>query len=659
MSGNGQQLFRFRDAEEEFVVNLLLGRRAFVEQFLDSRRSIDDECGYPKSVTVQELRDLYDRDPIAARVVEIFPKESWQVTPRVYETEDLDSKTEFEKAWEELCRSLRSEQSWFSGEQNVIWDILLRADILSGIGHYGIILIGLDDGKPLREPVEKGDHKVIYLQPYDETNAAISAFETDESSPRFGRPLMYDVVIGDPRDAAEKSGSASVGSRTVKVHWTRVVHIVDDRTSSEVYGVPRMLPVLNRLMDLRKLYGGSAEMYWRGAFPGFSIETHPKLGGKIKFNTSAIKDQLENYMNGLQRYLALAGVTIKSLSPQVVDPRSQIEAHVEAICIRLGVPKRIFLGSERGELASSQDERAWLNRIRHRQEFHITPRIIVPLVDRLIQIGALPEPREGYTIYWPEVVSLRPEEKAKLAQVRTEALSKYIQGGVNQIMTPLDYLTRELGYDEEEAEAILDAVAEEEAEEEAQKELEKTKAEAEEKVVEQPAGAETVPEEALPEQTGEEAEELTGLSLNELDELLEALDLLENVFCPTGPGGGIDPTCKLKDLDRAISRVKSAADKVKRVLGDKTPPKVRKAVGTLLKLSNAMPEFARMVAEEAGAPPKVARLAYIAATLGDFAVPGAPVGSAAVVLAASFKRPTASIAAAKRLYREWVKGAQE
>jgi hypothetical protein len=224
------------------------------------------------------------------------------------------------------------------------------------------------------------------------------------------------------------------------------------------------------LYDLIKLYSGSAEMYWRGAFPGLSLETHPQLGGEVTLDKDATKDMMEDYMNGLQRYLAMEGITAKSLAPQVVDPTPQIDTQIEAICIQIGVPKRIFTGSERGELASSQDAKSWAGRMKNRQETYLTPRIIVPFIDRLILLGILPIPT-GFSIEWPDMFSLSDDDKATIAAKRTEALAKYIMGDVQQIITPFDYLTRELGYSDDEAQEIIDtAIAKMEEEEEALRE---------------------------------------------------------------------------------------------------------------------------------------------------------------------------------------------
>ena len=246
---------------------------------------------------------------------------------------------------------------------------------------------------------------------------------------------------------------------TKQVHWTRIVHIADDKNSSEIFAVPRQRPVWNRLLDIRKLYGGSAEMYWKGAFMGLSIESHPVLGGDIPAMEDpafikSLKQEIEAYQNSLQRNLLTTGMSVKTLAPQVKDPTPQIDAQIKAICIQKGIPKRIFEGSERGELASSQDSRAWHSRLKKRQNDYVTPGIVVPFTDRLILLGVLPQPKE-YFVKWPDLDTLTEEEQAVVALKRTEALAKYVQGSVESIIAPMDFLTRILGMEEQEAEAAI------------------------------------------------------------------------------------------------------------------------------------------------------------------------------------------------------------
>jgi hypothetical protein len=575
--------------------------RQFFRQLLDPRRNINDECGYPNddvAVPIEIFKRLYDRDAVANRVVQVLPKECWQALPEVVEDDDVDTDTEFEKAWDELGKSISTQgNSWHEDPNNTIWSHLIRADILSGIGGFGAILLGIDDGLPLDLPVQgmlvqntngtafgdspltqkeadeitknlaeprkfkdlngkeitvnrevnDGEKKVLnrlveegkqaeekerrrrttenaqvdalvnpilrdypdnaeimssytgsggyrdpnlgmgyipgamgtdqqyfgvqfgppevleddpaepgaellFLRVFDESLLQIVRYEWNIRSPRFGMPIMYRVTLNDPR---EYHSGIGLPLATVFVHWTRMVHVADNLQSSEIFGVPRMRPVLNRLLDLEKLYSGSAEMYWRGAFPGLSLETHPQLGGEVDVDIQQTKDDLEQYMNTLQRYLITSGMTAKTLAPTVVDPSGQIEVQLEALCIEIGIPIRVFKGSERGELASSQDDASWNDRLRFRQNTYITPRVIAPFIDRLIQIGILPAPKQ-YKVIWPDLDSLTDKDKAEIGLQTTQALSAYVQGGVEAIMPVKDYYTRVLDMTDDEAEEIID-----------------------------------------------------------------------------------------------------------------------------------------------------------------------------------------------------------
>ncbi len=406
---------------------------------------------------------MYDRNGVATRVVEIFPQECWAVEPNVFETQDKDSETEFEKAWSELGNKLRGESHFKEEEEgNPIWEYLLRADILSGIGHFGVILLGLNDGKELSEEVEPSDKlELTYIRCFDEALIKVSSYETDETNPRYSQPNTYNLTLEDYRNRADQT---ALHVSTVDVHWTRVVHLADNLGSSEHVGVPRMRPVWDRLYDLYKLYGGSAEMYWRGAFPGLSFETNPQAGN-TKLNVEDLRDKAEDYMNSLQRYLITKNMNVKSIAPQVVDPSAQVNTQIDAICIKIGVPKRIFIGSERGELASGQDADTWDKRLVQRQHKYITPRIIIPFIDTLINLKVLPKPKEGFGVEWPSMSEPNDTERAELASKRTEVLAKYIQGSVDTLITPMDFLVRELNYTEEEAEEILKAAEEQQEEE--------------------------------------------------------------------------------------------------------------------------------------------------------------------------------------------------
>lgn len=441
-------------------------RQNILSRGMDSRRSINHECGYPETsgISVDEVySELYGREGIATRVVDIYPDECWAVHPTLFETDDSQEETEFEKAVAGLSDSLRDVESWHMDRDekgSTFWEVLHRADRLCGIGSYGIVLLQFDDKKQPSQPLEKGSAtKLLGMRVIDQSLVQVTEYEQDPTSRRYGKPTIYSVSFSD---SDTMSGEIGTPLATVSVHWTRIIHIADNLRSNDDFGVPRMQPVLNRLLDIRKLLSGSAEMYWKGAFPGISFESHPNvdpsdIDAEVK---AAFKSEIEQMRNGLQRDMITGGMTANSLAPQVVSPVDQIDAQIDAICIKLGVPKRIFLGSERGELASSQDSRAWNRRVAFRQNNFCTTKIIVPLVDRLIWAGVLPEPAEGYQVEWPDLDQLTPEEKASVAAIRVKAMETFSNAGLAEsLMTAFDFLVRELDYNANEAEAILLAVA--------------------------------------------------------------------------------------------------------------------------------------------------------------------------------------------------------
>lgn len=429
-----------------------LVRTDFLRFLLDGPRDIDAECGYPSILTPLHYQAMFDREGIAARVVNVEPEESWTMDPEVFEDEDETTDTPFEQALDKLVKDFD------------IWSMLCRIDAISGIGQYGILLMGIDDEANLNEPIEgvnddgsfdesAAQHKLLYLRAFDETVVFVKVRETDTSNPRYGLPKVYTVQFRDFPNWGVQAGE--IINRDI--HWSRVIHVADNRKMSEVYGVPRMQQVYNRLYDLRKIYSSSGEAFWKGAFPGLSFEVNPELADQDPtVDQESLKKQMEAYQNGLQRYIATTGLSVKTLPPTLIDPTGSIEAHLKAIAISKGIPYRILFGSEEAKLAGSQDSRAWNKRVAKRQGKYVSPMIIRPFIDRLIAMGILPKPKD-YFIEWPDLNAPTDQDKASIALTQTQAISAYVTSGASQLMPPLEFFTLVMGYTTEEAERLIEA----------------------------------------------------------------------------------------------------------------------------------------------------------------------------------------------------------
>ena len=72
------------------------------------------------------------------------------------------------------------------------------------------------------------------------------------------------------------------------------------------------------------------------------------------------------------------------------------------------------MGTERGELASTQDKESFDERVGDRRTEYAEPQIVRPFVDRLISLGVLPAPAQ-YSVRWPQIRNLTDKERADLA----------------------------------------------------------------------------------------------------------------------------------------------------------------------------------------------------------------------------------------------------
>lgn len=468
-----------------FIKNALstISRREMFAKLFGICRDVDSECGHPLAIQQQDYDLLWARGDMANRVVCLYPEESWSEPPEVYETED-EEKTAFEMALDEMLKEIP------------LWTYLQRADILSGVGRYGILLLGFDDGLELSQPVagvdekdsplpppakrpvknalsneeeeteppvpttelEKPKRKLLYVRPLEERIVKITALEADVRNPRFGLPKTYQLTFMDTDENAPIGSDGKIPNGTLTVHWSRVIHLADNRTNNEVYGTPRMKKVFNRLLDLKKIVGGSGEMFWKGGFPGISLESNVGAEEDIEFDAEGAKKQLRDYMEGLQRYIATVGMQAKSLTVQVADPLPHLNAQIQLIAAAMAVPVRVLMGSERGELASSQDMVTWNKRLNKRRVDYINPFMLKPLLDRLIKVGVLPQPgAEGYIIDWVDLNTPSPTDKANTAQKISDAMAKYVQSGSDVLMPPFHFLTLVVGLDKGEAESVIEA----------------------------------------------------------------------------------------------------------------------------------------------------------------------------------------------------------
>jgi hypothetical protein len=384
------------------------------------RRDLYGALGYRRVVTYRDLMARYERGDIAARLVEAYPKETWRVGVEIIDDEDPEVTTDLEQAMADL------------NERLYLWVELYRLDVLAGQGEYAGLVLGAE-GDPAGElPKMSSQEGILYLQPYGQDSLKIDSYDEDPASPRFGQPQFYAL------------SAASVGKRkqvSRRLHWSRVLHAAHNVLDNKVIGKPHLLRVWNRLDDLDKVVGGGAEAFWLRANQGhvYSIDKDTKFEAA---QLTKLKEEADELAQGMRRTMALRGATVQALGSDVANFVNQITGIVSLISGATGIPQRILLGSERGELASTQDAKAWDDRVGDRREQFATP-LVRQFVDRLIERGALPPADdEKYDVRWPEFEELTLDQKAGVAGALADLNKK--SGGT--IVLPEEIRDRVLGW---------------------------------------------------------------------------------------------------------------------------------------------------------------------------------------------------------------------
>lgn len=433
LGDNGKEIAELRHKLDQYStlvrrqrIASLMGATTF-----EGSRNVDEALGYPKDVTYEMCYHRFSRQDIARAIIDRPVKATWHGQVGLLESDD-DQDTPLEEAWKKLIDDVK------------VKDCFARADRMTSLGRYGVIMLGLDDVKRKEDsmqPVNPGKRKIEYIKPLGENSAEIITWDTKASSARYGLPVVYKVMVNDP-----DQGGADI---SLRVHYTRIIHIAQDRMESEVYGEPVLKSVYNRLEDLKKLVGGSAEMFWKGARPGYGGKVDPEYNMSEK-EEEELQKQLDEYEHNLRRFLMLQGVSIEALQSQVTDPTHHVDIQLQMISAVTGIPKRILVGSERGELASTQDSSAWKELIQSRREEFAELQIVRPFVDRCIELGVLPPAKESYSVEWSDLFAPSEKDKAEVGKTRATALKEYAsQPGAEMIVPPDAFMKFFLGMSDE------------------------------------------------------------------------------------------------------------------------------------------------------------------------------------------------------------------
>jgi len=405
-------------------------------------RKVYQALGYPdeKDLVFKYYYKRYERQDIASAIIDRPVDKTWDGSLTLRQVDTQPEQDQIGKAWKDLDREFKVKST------------LTKLDKLMNIGQFALLLFGFDDVKKAEDfkmPVT-GTRKLKYLKQVPESSVSIKTYEKNAGNARYGLPKIYEIKVGVAGDEGKEA--------TINVHHTRVLHVLQDNLSSEIYGRPKLKPVINRLVDLEKLLGGDAEMFWRGARPGYHADVKDEYEMSDTDITN-LESELDKYEHDLRRFISAKGVNINALEQQIADPLGHIDAQLQAISSQTGIPKRVLIGSERGELSSTQDKDQWLSLIATRMTELAEPIILRPFIDKCIEVGILPD--KEYMVVWEDVFAPSDEQKAKIGKQRSDALKAYSDSPfASEIIPPQLVHKYILGLSDDQAEEVTQALEE-------------------------------------------------------------------------------------------------------------------------------------------------------------------------------------------------------
>lgn len=387
--------------EQFAVLSELLSRDAFARQHgltYGGDRDIYAVAGYPRELKFANYAALYERDPIAGRIIDMIPETTWRLPPEVSEPEQEDG-TEFTRQWAELVDRLG------------LWRRFGQVDRLSRIGRYAVLMIGVrgEDDRELAQamPQLSGPDDVLYVSTYAEKYARVESWVIDPRDPRYGLPNTYTI------DLASGVSTFRPATQTVVVHHSRVLHIADGLLLDDVFGRPVLQRLYNDMLDLQKVTASTAEAFWQRVAGILTAKIDPEAHVTDE-QLEALDDHLKELYHELRKTFYGQGIELGRMGETEPNPKDAADLYMTRIAAGAGIPKRLLFGSETGERASTEDQKTFLGSIAERQQQHAEPVLLRAFVDRLVKQGALPRPgAAGYEVVWP---ALFEESEATIAE---------------------------------------------------------------------------------------------------------------------------------------------------------------------------------------------------------------------------------------------------
>ena len=374
------------------------------------------EYGFPDNPCFDEFYRVYKRHGIGHGALMQVLDKTWQTSPWLIEGEDEFDESRDETQWEKDVKRLFKKKNIFAA--------IKETDKRKMVGGYAGLIIQVKDSKKWNQKLDKiSAAAIVKFIPVWRGSLEVTAWDTNEASPTYGQPLMYSY-----KEHTEAIGSSP---RMVEMHPSRVIIFGSLTEPESIYE-----PVLNALISLEKVTGGSGEAYIKAAARalhiGFDAATDlSQLARAHGMKPDQIGELYNEVVQGVSRGIDSAiitqGGTVETIASAVPDPQQPFEVNLQEVGAGMQVPSTIIVGRQTGTLASNEDVKAFNRFGQSRRENEVGPNTRL-VVDWLMEHGVV-EQKEDYEVMWDELTESTDAEKLLNAKTMGEVNSQMLASG--------------------------------------------------------------------------------------------------------------------------------------------------------------------------------------------------------------------------------------
>lgn len=413
--------------EVGFLVNALaesIGRQRilYAAQYNGNtkRTKLWDEFGYPDSVSFDALYRAYRRNSAAYAGVHKTLDSCWVDRPTIIDGSE-EQEADETNPWESTVTKLIKKH----------WAKIKDADRRNLVGRYSALLLQIKDNRDWSQPVDVnavkrlGGKALVKLIPAWESQIKPGNFDTDTWSETYGQPVNFNFneqPVGD---------DGTYGAvRSMEVHPDRVIILAEGSEDENILsGIPLNEAGYNDLLDIEKTKGGSAEGFLKNASRqlGVSFDSNTDME-QIKSDAiqagyssigEAMNDKIAKMNRGTDAALITQSGTTSVLSVAAADPTPSWTVSANSYASTIGCPFNILFGKQTGNLASTEDKKAWAAHCNERRQGFMSD-LLINVITRFWMIGLIDPPSNGeITVQWSDL--LAPADADKLANMSTMA----------------------------------------------------------------------------------------------------------------------------------------------------------------------------------------------------------------------------------------------